>query len=126
MKNHPLWLYAITILLLNFNGPLPARCEVPQRRIVVVGGLRTEILTIGIEDREPGEPLIIFQNALGSTMETWNAVIEEVASFAAVLAYNRPGIGASDGIGSPPSAARISEHLQVEHSDRDMKPCHLR
>jgi pimeloyl-ACP methyl ester carboxylesterase len=55
---------------------------------------------------------VIFQSGLGSTMETWDAVIEEVKSFAAVLAYDRPGTGASDGDGTPPTVPRVSAHLQ--------------
>ena len=64
MKNCPLWLFAITILFINLDGPLPAQCEVSRQRILEVGVLPTEILTIGVEDRRPGEPLVIFQNAL--------------------------------------------------------------
>lgn len=112
MKNFPLCLFAITVLFMNLGGPLPAQCEVSRQRILEVGELPTEILAIGIEDRRPGEPLVIFQNALGSTMETWDAVLEEVTSFAAVLAYNRPGIGASQSDGIPPTVARITKHLQ--------------
>jgi pimeloyl-ACP methyl ester carboxylesterase len=111
MNNSPLWLSVITILFLALGEPLPAQCEVLQRRIVDVGGLRTGILTVGIEDRKQGEHLLIFQNGIGSTMEMWDAVIKEVASFAAVLAYDRPGIGASDSDSTRPTFVRVSEHL---------------
>ena len=112
MKNFPLRMFAIAFLFMHLGGSLPAQCEVLQKRILEVGELHTEILATGIENRKPGKPLVIFQNALGSTLETWDTVFEEVASFAPVLTYNRPGIGTSDGSGSPPTVARISKHLQ--------------
>ena len=112
MKKPPLWTCVITFLFLNSAMPPPAECGASPKRIVNVGGLGTEILAVGIEDRGPAEPLVIFQNALGSTMEPWDTVLEEVTSFAAVLAYNRPGIGNSEGIERSPTAARVSGHLQ--------------
>jgi pimeloyl-ACP methyl ester carboxylesterase len=125
MDDSALWASAITVLFLALGGPASARCEVSRQRIVDVGDIRTGILTVGIEDRGPGEPLVIFQNGIGSTMETWDAVIEEVTSFAAVLAYDRPGIGASDGNRTPPTVARVSEHLQELLSVLDAAPPYI-
>jgi pimeloyl-ACP methyl ester carboxylesterase len=108
----PAWLHAIAVLFLTVCGPLAAQSQASPERTVNVGGLGTRVLTIGMEDRGPGEPLVIFQNGLGATMETWDAVIQQVARFAAVLAYDRPGIGESDGDGSPLTVARVSQHLE--------------
>jgi pimeloyl-ACP methyl ester carboxylesterase len=105
-------LYVISVQFLTLNEPLAAQPTVSPQRNVNVGNLRTRILTIGIEDRKPGEPVVIFQNGLGSTMATWDAVIEEVVPFAAVLAYDRPGTGESEGDSNPPTFQRVSLHLQ--------------
>lgn len=112
MRHIPRWLCAGAVLFGALGVSIPAHAETSHERILGAGELRTEILTIGTEDREPGTPLIVFLNALGSAMDTWDPVLEEVASFAAILAYNRPGIGGSESDGSLPTAGRVTRHLQ--------------
>lgn len=43
-----------------------------------------------------GEPNIILINGGSGPLEGWMKIIEEISTFSAVFAYNRPGIGGSD------------------------------
>lgn len=69
-------------------------------------------------------PLVVFESGLGDGMTAWRDVIDSVSRFARVLAYDRPGIGASPpatGMGDPMRAvdrladliARIGEREPV-------------
>lgn len=67
--------------------------------MVDVGGYRLHLLTKG-PDRS--EPTVILDTGLGLPLTYMTRLQEQIASFARVVAYDRPGIGWSD---SPPSGA---------------------
>lgn len=43
----------------------------------------------------PEVPLVVFESGLGTPLGNWNAVIDRVAAFSTVFAYDRAGIGQS-------------------------------
>lgn len=74
----------------------------PVRRIVQVGGRDIQVETAGLQERAPGEAVVVFEAGAGSPLGSWGDAVSAVAGFAPVLAYERPGIGLSDWDGRSP------------------------
>ena len=43
----------------------------------------------------PRGPVVVFESGAGMPLETWDPILEKVAAFAPVIAYDRPGTGQS-------------------------------
>lgn len=63
----------------------------PAGRLVDVGGHRLHMLQKG-----SGTPVVVLDAGLGGTWESWGGVIDGVADFTSVVAYDRAGLGHSD------------------------------
>ncbi|GII95097.1 alpha/beta fold hydrolase [Sinosporangium siamense] len=58
-----------------------------------------------------GEPRVVFESGLGATRTEWGMVMPAVAEHAAVLAYDRAGLGRSEPDHMPRDHARMAEDL---------------
>src|SRR6185503_2774342 len=67
-----------------------AHAQTPQ--VVTVGDRQVRIRTGG----SGSGPVVVFEAGFSDTLESWNAVLPEVAKFARVFAYDRAGMGQSD------------------------------
>ncbi len=63
-----------------------------QERYIEIDGNILWINTIRIENRLEGQPVIVFESGLGTPMGHWEGLLKEVAGFAPVFTYDRPGI----------------------------------
>ena len=75
-------------------GCLTAALAQAQVRTVEVGGHQMQVRTSGIENPGPGTPVVVFEAGNGGSLTTWDSVFEDVAEFAAAVAYDRAGLGA--------------------------------
>jgi pimeloyl-ACP methyl ester carboxylesterase len=62
-------------------------------RLVDAGGVKLHIQCDG--ERAPGAPLVVLEAGAGNGANTWRDVMEPIARFARVCAYDRPGLGTS-------------------------------
>jgi pimeloyl-ACP methyl ester carboxylesterase len=65
---------------------------------------RGQIVDLGgrgayIDCRGSGQPTVVLENGMGSGAGGWGVVLDEVASFTRVCAWDRPGLGRSGGRG---------------------------
>lgn len=72
-----------------------------------------------------GRPVVVFENGLGATLETWRAVQDDVSEFTETFSYNRAGYG-----GSPPAvgtrdAATVVGELRALLAARGLEPPYL-
>src|SRR5687768_7657012 len=74
-----------------------------QTRFITIDGTKIQIQTKGIENRTPGQPVVVFESGLGTPLGNWDTIFDEVARQAPVVAYDRPGIGDSPPIGEMPT-----------------------
>jgi len=81
-------------------------------RMVDVFGTPTRVLTIGLEDREPGEPVILLQAGAGTALEGWREWPDVLSEFAPVVGYDRPGLGQSTFDGVDPTPERVAIHAR--------------
>lgn len=115
MRPYTSALSSLLLFILGVGAALaqtaPVQIAPAQPRTVQVGDLPTRVLTIGLESRREGQPVVIFQNGAGSTLRSWDNVTGAVGKFAPVIVYNRPGIGGSASDGQPPTIEVVNAHL---------------
>lgn len=80
---------------------------------VQVNGRGMRIRTAGFEHRKTGTPAVILEAGLGSTIESWQPVFEDISRLAPVIAYDRSGIGKSEFDNVPPTLAHVAETLHA-------------
>jgi pimeloyl-ACP methyl ester carboxylesterase len=80
-------------------------------RFVDLDGQPARVVTVDLESREPGGPIVVFESGGGSPLETWDSVFARVAEFAPVVAYDRSGTGESPWDGEPPTPTRVVDKL---------------
>ena len=101
-----------SFLLFLFALTAPA-----QTKMVRVKGHQYQVYTNGLELKKASVPTIIFENGLGMAHGNWDTVIDEIAKFAPVFAYDRAGIGQSDKVFQLPTVQVVSQNpAKVVHS----------
>jgi pimeloyl-ACP methyl ester carboxylesterase len=69
------------------------------------------VATAGLSERKIDQPVLIFEAGAGSDISTWDPILEAVASFSPVLAYDRAGLGGSEWDEVVPSPAHVNGRL---------------
>jgi pimeloyl-ACP methyl ester carboxylesterase len=62
--------------------------------------------------RTAAPPVVVFESGAGIPLETWEPILDKVAAFAPVVAYDRPGTGQSPWDGQPPTPQRANQRLK--------------
>ncbi len=82
-----------------------------QIRAIEIEGTKIQINTLGLDKRAPNQPIVVFESGLGTPMDNWDKVIGEVAEFAPILTYDRPGIGDSEAVDELPTIENVANRL---------------
>ena len=82
-----------------------------QKRFITAGGTKICVNTIGIENRMPYQPVIVFESGLGTPMDNWDRVLDGVSALAPLFTYDRPGIGESEPDDEMPTIKNVSDRL---------------
>ena len=82
-----------------------------QKRFITIDSTKIWINTIGIENRKEGQPVVIFENGLGTPMDNWDRVLTGVSALAPLVTYDRPGIGESEPDNEMPTIRNVSDKL---------------
>ena len=118
--------YAAWSVLLAVAAALPetggAQVLEDSTRMVDVFGTPTRVLTVGLEDREPGQPVILLQAGAGTALEGWREWPEVLSELAPVVGYDRPGLGQSPFNGVDPTPERVAIHARELLDTIDVEP----
>ncbi len=60
-----------------------------------------------------GPVTIVFESGLGDGMDTWKPVFDQISSFAATFAYDRPGYGRSEDVSGSSTGRDIVDRLRA-------------
>ncbi|GAB2760586.1 alpha/beta fold hydrolase [Salinimicrobium soli] len=93
-----------------------------KNQTIEIEGKPVNVVTSIPQDTRENLPVVIFQSGAGTPLNNWNTVAREVADFAPVLLYDRPGIGRSEMLDEPPTPERITEHLNKLLSELKIEP----
>ncbi len=69
-----------------------------------------------------GSPAIVFESGFDSGMETWDGILDSLATYTKVYAYNRPGYGKSNMKDAPQSFEEVARQLHSNLKARKVKP----
>ncbi|MCH7565186.1 MAG: alpha/beta fold hydrolase [Gemmatimonadetes bacterium] len=93
-------------------GPVAAQLPDGATRLVDVFGTPTRVLTLGLENRNSGDPVIFLQSGAGTALEGWGDWPVALSELAPVVGYDRPGLGESPFDGFDPSPQRVATHAR--------------
>ena len=104
------------------STPRQDTAAVAEVQLIDVGGYDMRIRSFGLSDREPGEPLVIFENGSVAPLESWADVPMEVAERAPVLLYDRSTVGGSEWDGEVGAPTHVTERLWSLLEELDAPP----
>jgi pimeloyl-ACP methyl ester carboxylesterase len=96
-----------------------------QEKLVNINGTNYNVLLKGFDNRKATTPAIIFEGGLGSDLRNWDKIIDQVAAFAPVFAYDRAGIGKSDKTFKMPTINLVSENLHTILKTLNISPPYI-
>lgn len=72
-----------------------------------------------------GKPTIVFETGLGSTILTWDTILDSIKGFAGTFVYNRPGYGSSSFVNAPQTVREVAEQLNQNLLATGQKPPYI-
>ena len=88
-------LIAATIVSLEAQS-VPARPGALVTSTTEIDGVALRVRSsLDQRSHEPRRPVVVFESGAGIPLDSWDAILEQVAAFATVVAYDRPGTGQS-------------------------------
>jgi pimeloyl-ACP methyl ester carboxylesterase len=81
-------------------------------RMVDVDGRAVRVLSLGLEGRKAGSPVVVFEAGATNSLEVWASVLPQVAALAPVVAYDRAGLGRSAWDNETPTPQHVSSRLR--------------
>lgn len=100
----------------SFNG------TPPMISVVEIDRFPVRVVTASLESRQPNQAVVLFESGGATPLETWDAILPEVATFAPLIAYDRAGTGGSAWDGVPPTPAQITVRLRRLLVELDVGP----
>src|SRR5688572_5934417 len=77
-------------------------------RMIDVDGRAVRIHAIGLQDRRPGAPVVVFEAGAGNSLEVWGDILAQVAPMAPLVAYDRAGLGSSEWDNATPTPRHVA------------------
>ena len=101
---------AILALLPATGASVLAQNAALPTRIISVAGGDIRVWTEGLDQRQPGTPVVVLEAGAGNGLEAWRPVFADIARLAPVVAYDRRGIGQSQQDSERPTLRRVVGH----------------
>jgi len=96
-----------------------------QTRFITIDGADVRINTIGFENRAEGQPVVVFENGHGESINSWNKIIDSVSKICPIVLYERAGTRESKPDNKIPSLKYNSKKLKKILETLDIKPPYL-
>lgn len=74
---------------------VPARPDALMTSTMEIDGVALRVRSTIHNRVEPRRPVVVFESGAGIPLDTWDAILQQVLTFAEVVAYDRPGTGQS-------------------------------
>ena len=110
--------FILFILMITFQG-------YSQQRFIDIDGAKIWVNTVGTEEREKGEPLIVFESGHGTPMGNWDRVLADSLSLGPIITYDRPGVGESTPISEMPTIKNVADRLVKILEYLELEPPYL-
>jgi pimeloyl-ACP methyl ester carboxylesterase len=77
-----------------------------------IDGVAVRVRSSLAQRADAAGPVVVFESGGGMPLETWDPILEKVAAFAPVVAYDRFGTGQTPWDGEPPTPQRANQRLK--------------
>lgn len=115
--------FSLTIIfLLFYSGLIFAQ---KKTSTIQIDGKSQHYQLTGIDDRKLGQPLVIIEGDLGSNLESWQRVINELQENTPVLTYDRAGLGQSEAVEEIPTPANRTKQLKHLLDELELAPPYI-
>jgi pimeloyl-ACP methyl ester carboxylesterase len=84
----------------------------PGVTMIDLDGGAVRVQAIGLPDRRPGQPVVVFEAGATNSLEIWGGILPQVASMAPVVAYDRAGLGRSEWDDTSPTPKHVADRLR--------------
>ena len=113
MTQHFIRSCILPIGLCAFAASANAQPDWPSTRMIRIDGAQMRVATAGLEQRRPGEPVVVLEAGSGADLDTWKPVFVDIARLAAVVAYDRLGLGQSQ---PDPVTPTLTRNVRTLHA----------
>ena len=113
---------AALTLVVSLSAKAQQNPALPGVQMIELDGRAVRIQTIGLQDRRPGTPVIVFEAGASNSLEIWGGILPQVASMAPVVAYDRAGLGNSEWDDTNPTPQHVANRLQRVLQQIDADP----
>jgi len=86
--------------------------DLPGAAMIDFDGRAVRVQSIGLKDRRPGQPVVVFEAGATNSLEVWGAILPQVASMGPVVAYDRAGLGRSTWDDTSPTPKHVADRLR--------------
>jgi pimeloyl-ACP methyl ester carboxylesterase len=80
--------------------------------MIDLDGRAVRVQTMGLQDRRPGQPVVVFEAGATNSLEIWGGILPQVALTAPVVAYDRAGLGRSEWDDASPTPRHVADSLR--------------
>jgi pimeloyl-ACP methyl ester carboxylesterase len=84
----------------------------PGVATIDLDGRAVRVQAIGLQNRRPGQPIVVFEAGASNSLEIWGGILPQVASMAPVVAYDRAGLGRSEWDDTTPTPKHVADRLR--------------
>lgn len=84
----------------------------PPTQIIDLDQRAVRVWIAGMESREPGKPVVVFESGATSSLDAWVGVLPQVARMAPAVAYDRAGLGRSEWDNQTPTPRHVVQRLR--------------
>ena len=113
-------------VIIAASSDAQAQPENLKSQMVTVDGHQMHVLTSGLDNRKPGEPVVVFEGGAVSPGATWMTVLPRVAKFAPVVAYDRSTTGKSEWDGKLGTPEHVNRKLKKLLEKMNVEPPYVR
>src|SRR5579884_777727 len=75
-----------------------------------------------VSESDRSLPAVVFESGLGDDSRSWNTLLRLLPSEETLVAWDRPGLGASDADGELPTAEHVAAVLHAALKETGVKP----
>ncbi len=105
-------LVSLTTVTLAAQQMAPAPASALVTSTTEIDGVALRIRSSLTKKADASVPVVVFESGAGMPLETWDPILEKVAAFAPVVAYDRSGTGKSPWDGQPPTPPGANARLK--------------
>lgn len=113
------YLWILFLFIIGFND-INA-----QSNFLTLNGKKIEISVSGFENNKDGKPVIVFENGRGSTLDSWDSVVNVISKDYVTFRYNRPRLGKSEDDSILPTMKYIIDLERKMLLEKNLKPPYL-